>query len=771
MTPDPAGQPTRDLGEVTYATGVSLPCRLGPYLLLEEVGRGGMGTVFRARHTALGRIVALKVFPTGPATQPEQVQRFQREGRLAAGLHHPGIVAVHDLGFDEGSHYLAMDFLPGRTLESWIAELPPADASAVVVEKVARAVHYAHGQGVVHRDLKPANVMLDDALEPVVTDFGLAKAFLGDAVDGSLTRTGTVFGTPQYMSPEQAAGCNRLVGPPADVYALGAILYHAMTGVAPYRGDSPGDVLLQILREPPPHPRELAPAVPAALEQIILRAMARDPDRRYPDAAALADDLRRFIDREPIAAFAPSGRLPWVLGAGAAAILLAVGAAVWRPGFRADPPPARPPAAALPAGPILAEAASGLAGLSLDELRDRSARVEEALAAATGDAKPRALERDAERVREELVRRLARDRDQAVREAQEKVAAGDLRGALARLDLFGMEQPRMARHASVLELRSAAEAAAAQWANELAASMEASAAEAPERRADFAAQLALLPEAQAQPIAAHLAVLVQAEEARRTEVGAEAVRLEQTAAEQAQATAADEHGRWTAVLVALEETLAARDVSVAVRLLRDARAQPWPCRGPALRELQEAFERAQGFERAAVRALQDATGRMVELTFLEPQRGGGSATLAVSLQGVETAADGQPEVLYTTRAGRASRRRLRDLDPECLGTLLGPGPIAGALPLYRFVREADVTAGRSLLADPHLPQGVREWVLERLRALARAVIARLEGEVDRGEAEACRWTLEELAAIGDESLDPESAALIARARSLAAKER
>jgi serine/threonine protein kinase len=263
------------------------------YELLDELGRGGMGVVFRARDTRLNRTVALKMV-LGRAGGAEAA-RFRAEAMAAVA--HPNVAKVFGAGDTGGVSYLAMELLPGGTLAARFGpnRLTPA-AAAELVRKVADGVAAAHAQGIVHRDLKPANVLFDAAGEPKVTDFGLAKRAAGS----DLTATGAIMGTPAYMAPEQAGGGAKFVGPPADVWALGAILYEALTGTRPFDGPDVRAVLARVLTADPVAPRKLAPAVPRDLERICLTCLAKKPHERYPTAAELAADLARFARGEPI---------------------------------------------------------------------------------------------------------------------------------------------------------------------------------------------------------------------------------------------------------------------------------------------------------------------------------------------------------------------------------------------------------------------------------------------------------------------------------------
>ena len=271
--------------------------RFGRYEVLAEVGRGGMGVVYQARDTVLGRLVALKTIRSGPQAHTEEVERFYREARAEAQLDHPHIVEVLDIGQAGDEHYFAMAFATGDSLarcrDRFHAD--PRQA-AELLEKVARAVQFAHDKGIIHRDLKPSNVLLDEHAEPLVADFGLAR-FLDSDVD--LTRTGQPLGTPAYMAPEQADG---RATAQSDVWALGVILYELLTGQRPFAGRTGTEVTHRIRTADPPRPRALRPGLDRGLETIILKCLEKEPARRYPSAEALADDLARWRRGEPVVA-------------------------------------------------------------------------------------------------------------------------------------------------------------------------------------------------------------------------------------------------------------------------------------------------------------------------------------------------------------------------------------------------------------------------------------------------------------------------------------
>lgn len=272
----------------------------GDYELLSEIARGGMGVVYRARQTGLNRIVALKMILAGRLANAEDVQRFRTEAEAAARLSHPNIVNIYDIGEINGQHFFSMELIEGASLSQRLTQGPMAGrAAARCVLKIARAVQYAHAQGILHRDLKPSNILMDASDEPHITDFGLAKRLGGDS---GQTRTGAVLGTPSYMAPEQAQGRIRDLGPPCDVYGLGALLYELLTGRPPFRAETPLDTLMQVIHNAPAPPRLLNPNVDPDLETICLKCLEKDRAHRYQTAAALADDLQRHLDGEPISA-------------------------------------------------------------------------------------------------------------------------------------------------------------------------------------------------------------------------------------------------------------------------------------------------------------------------------------------------------------------------------------------------------------------------------------------------------------------------------------
>jgi serine/threonine protein kinase len=371
--PPRTAERTRDLsdGPAGPATDVERPTVAG-YEILGELGRGGMGVVYKARQLSLNRLVALKMILAGEHAGAEAVNRFRREAESVARLQHPVVVQIHEIGEQGGRPFLSLEYVGGGALAEKLGGQPqPIAVAARLVERLARAMHFAHERGVIHRDLKPANVLLtapegptrpdeEEATtpwgEPKITDFGLAKRLGADARQ---TQSGAIVGTPGYMAPEQARGKVREVGPATDVYALGAILYECLTGRPPFKGDGPLDTVVRLLNEEPVPATRLRADCPRDLETICLKCLRKEPAKRYASAGELADDLRRFLRGEPIQA-RPLSRLErgtrWLKRQRVATMVLAGGVvalavALWfRPG----------PEAPVSDGPIIeARAAPG----------------------------------------------------------------------------------------------------------------------------------------------------------------------------------------------------------------------------------------------------------------------------------------------------------------------------------------------------------------------------------------------------------------------------
>ena len=305
------------------------------YEILGELGRGGMGVVYKARQVGLDRIVALKMILAGAHAGAEDLDRFRVEAEAVARLQHPNIVQIYEIGERGGLPYFSLEYVEGGSLDRRLDGTPMAPAAAArLVDQLARAVAAAHRHRIIHRDLKPANVLIAEDGTPKLTDFGLAKKL---DVDEGRTRSGAIMGTPSFMAPEQAGGKHGAIGPAADIYALGAILYDLVTGRPPFKAATPLDTVLQVLSEEPVPPGRLQPGLPADMETICLKCLEKDPARRYASAQDLADELRRFLEGRPILA-RPIGRLaragrmcrrnPVVAGLGAAVALLILALAV-----------------------------------------------------------------------------------------------------------------------------------------------------------------------------------------------------------------------------------------------------------------------------------------------------------------------------------------------------------------------------------------------------------------------------------------------------------
>jgi hypothetical protein len=315
-TPEPHAQATQvasgpiyagtdDVSTLAYGptrtVTAEAPARIfGDYELLVEVGRGGMGVVYKARQITLNRVVALKMILPGHLASKDDLERFRMEAEATAQLQHPGIVAVYEVGELNGQHFYSMEYVAGQSLSQRLGNgpLPPRVAARYVMQ-VARAIGYAHRHHILHRDLKPSNILVDGDDQPHVTDFGLAKKLGGDS---GQTKTGAVLGTPSYMSPEQASGRVKELGPAADVYGMGAMLYELLTGRPPFRSDTPLDTIRHVLDQIPAPPRLLNPKLEHDLETICLKCLEKDPRDRYPSADALADDLNRYLKGDSISA-------------------------------------------------------------------------------------------------------------------------------------------------------------------------------------------------------------------------------------------------------------------------------------------------------------------------------------------------------------------------------------------------------------------------------------------------------------------------------------
>jgi eukaryotic-like serine/threonine-protein kinase len=279
--------------------------QFGDYELLEEVARGGMGVVYKARHKKLNRVAALKMILGGRFSSQDDVQRFHIEAKAAAGLDHSGIVPVYEIGDHDGQAFFAMKYIDGGSLAQNVDRFRADPKAAVqMLASVAKAVSHAHQRGVLHRDLKPANILIDETGQPLITDLGLAKTTAGDS---ELTKTGAVLGTPSYMSPEQAQSTES-VTTAADIYALGAIMYELLTGQPPHKGTTAFETVMSVRNNTPPTPRKLNPQVDSELELICLKCIERNPEDRYSSAAALASDLENWLAGDAISVKHPSFR-------------------------------------------------------------------------------------------------------------------------------------------------------------------------------------------------------------------------------------------------------------------------------------------------------------------------------------------------------------------------------------------------------------------------------------------------------------------------------
>lgn len=291
----------------TSRTGPTMPKLVGEYTILRLLGRGGMGVVYKAKHRKLERFVALKMVLAGSHASPEQLDRFILEAKAVAHLQHPNIVQIFEVGESEGLPFFSLEFVDGQSLDRKLAGKPlPSEQAASLMETIALAMQYAHDHGILHRDLKPANILMTVSGVPKIADFGLAKR-LEESSDSASTRTGTIMGTPSYMSPEQASGDIRGIAASTDQYSLGAILYEFLTGRPPFVASKPMDTILQVLHDEPIPPKRLLPKLDVDLETICLKALQKDPTNRYRSCLDFAEDLARFRRGEPILA-RPVGR-------------------------------------------------------------------------------------------------------------------------------------------------------------------------------------------------------------------------------------------------------------------------------------------------------------------------------------------------------------------------------------------------------------------------------------------------------------------------------
>ncbi len=350
---DPGGMDKPSRGDATAAPdgkkatrAAELLGELGDYELLEEIGRGGQGVVFRARQKSLNRTVALKVISLGQWASKAHLKRFRLEAEAAARLEHPGIVPIHEVGERDGQCYFSMKFIEGGQLDEVTKPEPMSIRQAVeLIAKVTRTVHYAHEHGILHRDIKPGNILLDANSEPHLTDFGLARLV---ETESTVTRTMEVLGTPSYMAPEQAVGDNAAISSVTDVYGLGAVLYQLLTGQPPFAGGTTYETIKLLLDTEPRQPRQLNPKIDRDLSTICLKCLEKDPTRRYSSALGLAEDLERWLKHEPIQArrtgiFARGKK--WVrrnpsralLAASLVALAAAAGWIVWKSEFIRHP--------------------------------------------------------------------------------------------------------------------------------------------------------------------------------------------------------------------------------------------------------------------------------------------------------------------------------------------------------------------------------------------------------------------------------------------------
>jgi serine/threonine protein kinase len=285
--------------ETSDDPAAAAPPQIPGFVILDVLGRGGMGVVYKARDLHHKRLVALKMILVGDLAGKQELARFRTEAQAIARLQHPNIVQLYESGEFDGRPFFSLELIEAGSLADQLDGTPwPARKAARLVRTLARAVHHAHQSSIIHRDLKPANVLLAADGTPKITDFGLAKQL---DTSGCHTPSDAVLGTPSYMAPEQAGQAQR-VGPAADVYALGAILYELLTGEPPFQGATTLDIIMQVVADDPVSPRLLRPNLPGDLETICLKCLRKDPSKRYPSAQALANDLRRFVADEPVRA-------------------------------------------------------------------------------------------------------------------------------------------------------------------------------------------------------------------------------------------------------------------------------------------------------------------------------------------------------------------------------------------------------------------------------------------------------------------------------------
>ena len=310
-----------DDGDTRWRGPAVTPRQIGEYEIIEEIARGGMGIVWKARQRVPDRIVALKMILAGRLSSDHAVERFLIEAYSAGNLDHPNIVPIFAVGQESGDYFYTMKYITGESLDRHVRSNPskagfpagPAAAAELLI-KIAMAVHHAHQRGVLHRDLKPGNILLDERMEPFVTDFGLAKLLHGDQ---HLTVTGMAVGTPSYLSPEQAAGSKGL-STAVDVYGLGAVLYEMLTGRPPFRGVTVMDTIRRVIEDEPVPPHAIVPGLSRDLEAICLKCLEKQPARRYASAEALALDLRHWVEGKPVQAPAAVGPSAGSCGPGAA---------------------------------------------------------------------------------------------------------------------------------------------------------------------------------------------------------------------------------------------------------------------------------------------------------------------------------------------------------------------------------------------------------------------------------------------------------------------